>query len=1052
MNGIIAFALRLRALMVALFALVMIAGFIAFLQLNIEAYPDPVPPLVDIVTQNPGQSAEEIERYITIPVEVGVATAPYLTAMRSISLFGLSDVKLQFTYDLTYEEAEQKVLNRLSQLPPLQNQAQPTISPWSPTGEIYRYQLVGPPGYSVMDLKTLQDWVLARRFRAVPGVIDVTSWGGKTKTFEIQIDRNKLVAYGLTLPQVLQTLNNSNINVGGNTVNIGQQSAVVRGVGLIRSMNDIRNTMLTAANGTPVLLSDIAEIKVGNKPRLGIAGRDAQDDIVQGIVLMRRGQQSLPTIRRVEAEVEKINGSGVLPPGVHIDRIYDRSDLINLTTHTVLFNLVFGMILVFFVQWMFLGDLRSAIIVSSTIPFALFFAIGILVLRGESANLLSVGAIDFGLIVDASVIMVENIFRHLAEGTPLNEAGRISVPAGLTGKLATIFRAATEVNRAIFFSAAIIIAGFIPLFTLSGVEGHIFGPMAKTYAYALAGALLATFTVVPAMSAYLLHEQVRETETIVVRVLRRLYTPVVEYAVAQKILALAAAILLFALALVAVRSLGLEFLPHLEEGNLWIRATMPPSISLEEGNDFVNRMRLVITQIPEVETVVSQQGRPDDGTDATGFFNAEFFASLRPAKQWRNGMTKDKLIEDLSGALEAKFPGANFNFSQYIQDNVEEAVSGVKGENSVKLVGNDVVVLTETAEKIKTAMSKVGGVADLAVFTSLGQPTLRIDIDRKAAARYGLAPGDINSAVQIAIGGQAVGDLYEEGSDRHFPMIVRLAPRYRQNPETISSLTIAVQDPITNKVAQIPLSDVASINLVTGPAFIYREQQQRYIPIKFSVRGRDLGSTVLEVQRKIAEEVQLPAGYRLEWAGEFGNLQDAIKRLRVIVPVTILLIGMLLYVNFASLTDTLLGVAVIPMAMVGGIFALFFTDTPFSVSAAIGFIALFGIAVMEGIILLSYCNQLIESGTDRAAAILRACEVRFRPVMMTCIAACVGLLPAALSTEIGAQVQRPLALVVVGGILLTPILVLIILPVLIDLFSRRTRIDVVDQGAIAPAE
>jgi cobalt-zinc-cadmium resistance protein CzcA len=1052
MNAIIAFALRLRALMVALFVLVMIGGVTAFVRLNIEAYPDPVPPLVDIVTQNPGQSAEEIERYITIPIEVDVAVAPYLTAMRTISLFGLSDVKLQFTYDLTYEEAEQKVLNRLSQLPALQNQAQPTISPWSPIGEIYRYQLIGPPGYSVMDLKTLQDWIIARRFRAVPGVIDVTGWGGKTKTFEIQIDRDKLVAYGLTLPQVLQTLNNSNINVGGNTVNIGQQSAVVRGVGLIRSMSDIRNTMLTAANGSPVFLSDIAEIVVGNKPRLGIAGRDEQNDIVQGIVLMRRGQQSLPTIRRVEAEVEKINTSGILPPGVQIERIYDRSDLINLTTNTVLFNLVFGMILVFFVQWIFLGDLRSAIIVSSTIPFALFFAIGILVMRGESANLLSVGAIDFGLIVDASVIMVENIFRHLAEGAPLNGAAATPAPFGLRGKLATIFRAATEVNRAIFFSAAIIIVGFIPLFTLSGVEGHIFSPMAKTYAYALAGALFATFTVVPALSAYLLHERVRETETIVVSILRRMYSPMVEFAVAHRILAVAATGLLFALALFAVRLLGLEFLPHLEEGNLWIRATMPPSISLEEGNDFVNRMRLVIKNFPEIETVVSQQGRPDDGTDATGFFNAEFFAPLKPAKEWRKGMSKDKLIEEVNEALEAKFPGVNFNFSQYIQDNVEEAVSGVKGENSVKLIGNDIVVLTETAEKIKTAMSKVRGVADLAVFTSLGQPTLRIDIDRKAAARYGLAPGDINSAVQTAVGGQAAGDLYEEGSDRHFPLVVRLAPKYRQNIETISSLTIAVQDPVTNKVAQIPLSEVASINLVTGPAFIYREQQQRYIPIKFSVRGRDLGSTVLEAQRRIAQEVPLPAGYRLEWVGEFGNLQDAIKRLRVIVPLTILLIGILLYINFASLTDTLLGIAVIPMAMIGGVFALLLTGTAFSVSAAIGFIALFGIAVMEGIILLSYFNQLIEGGVGRNAAIMQACQIRFRPVMMTCIAACVGLLPAALSTAIGAQVQRPLALVVVGGILLTPILVLIILPVLIDVFSRRTRPEPVDQRAAEPAE
>jgi cobalt-zinc-cadmium resistance protein CzcA len=1051
MNAIIAFSLRFRALMVALYVFVMVGGVIAFLQLNIEAYPDPVPPLVDIVTQNPGQSAEEIERYITIPIEIGVATAPYLSAMRTISLFGLSDVKLQFTYDLTYEEAEQKVLNRLSQLPTLQNQAQPTISPWSPIGEIYRYQLVGPPGYSVMDLKTLQDWVIARRFRAVPGVIDVTGWGGKTKTFEIQIDREKLVAYGLTLPQVLQALTNSNINVGGNTVDMGQQSAVVRGVGLIRSMSDIQNTMLTAANGTPVLLSDIAQVMVGNKPRLGIAGRDNENDIVQGIVLMRRGQQSLPTIERVKAEVEKINSSNILPLGVRIERIYDRSDLINLTTRTVLHNMIFGMILVFLIQWIFLGDLRSAIIVSSTIPFALFCAVGLLVLRGQSANLLSVGAIDFGLIVDATVIMVENIFRHLAEGAPRNGAREAPAPAGLRGKLATIFRAATEVNRAIFFSAAIIIVGFIPLFTLRGVEGHIFAPMAQTYAYALAGALIGTFTVVPALSAYLLHERVRETETIVVRALRRVYTPVVEFAIAHRLLALTVTGALFLLALLAVRFLGLEFLPHLEEGNLWIRATMPTSISLDEGNAAVNRMRMAIKAFPEVQTVVSQQGRPDDGTDATGFFNAEFFAPLRPADEWRRGLSKDKLIEEINAELEENFPGVSFNFSQYIQDNVEEAVSGVKGENTVKLVGNDVVALTQTAEKIKAAMSSVRGVTDLAVFTSLGQPTLSIDVDRKAAARYGLAPGDINAAIQTAVGGQAAGDLYEEGSDRHFPLIVRLAPKYRQNIESISGLTIAVQDPTTNKVAQIPLSEVANIKLVTGAAFIYREQQQRYIPIKFSVRGRDLGSTVLEAQRRIAETVDLPPGYRLEWAGEFGNLQDAVKRLEVIVPVTILLIGILLYVNFASLIDTLLGVAVIPMAMVGGIFALYVTQTPFSVSAAIGFIALFGIAVMEGIILISYYNQLIAGGAERGAAILQACRTRFRPVMMTCFAACVGLLPAALSTAIGAQVQRPLALVVVGGILLTPILVLVILPVLIDVFSRRTQRELTDQTATEPA-
>src|SRR6516162_5637023 len=495
MNAIIAFALRMRALMVALFVLVLIGGVTAFLRLNIEAYPDPVPPLVDIVTQNPGQSAEEIERYITIPIEIQMAGLPNVTAVRTISLFGLSDVKVQFTYAFTYDEAEQRVINRLAQLSPLPNGATPQISPDSPIGEIYRYRVVGPPGFSVTDLKTIQDWILERRFKAVPGVIDVTGWGGKTKTYEVTVDLDKLLSYGITLPQVLQTLNNSNINVGGQTVNFGPQAAIVRGVGLIHSMEQIRDTMITAVNGVPVKIGDIATVAPGHQPRLGIAGQDEDDDIVQGIVLMRRGEQSMPTIRRVEAEVEKINSSSILPPGVRIERIYDRSDLINVTTRTVLHNMVFGIVLIFCVQWVFLGNLRSAVIVATTVPFALFFAITLLVLRGESANLLSVGAIDFGLVVDASVIMVENIFRHLSEGEQHHEYAPTGIAQrfGLTGKLRTILRSASEVNQAIFFAAGIIIAGFVPLFTLSGVEGHIFGPMATTYAYAIAGGIVATF-------------------------------------------------------------------------------------------------------------------------------------------------------------------------------------------------------------------------------------------------------------------------------------------------------------------------------------------------------------------------------------------------------------------------------------------------------------------------------------------------------------------------------------------------------------------------------
>jgi heavy metal efflux system protein len=1044
MNGIVAFALKQRVLMVALLLFLCAAGVVAFIKLNIEAYPDPVPPLVDIVTQSAGQSAEEIERYITIPIEIQMAGIPHVSTARTISLFGLSDVKVQFTYDFTYEQAEQWVVNRLAQLPPLPNGAIPQISPESPVGEIFRYRVAGPPGYSVMDLKTIQDWILQRRFKAVPGVVDVVGWGGKTKTYGITIDQSRLIDYGLTLPQVLQVLNNSNINVGGQTVNFGPQAAVVRGIGLIHSIDEIRNTMLTASNGSPVLMSDVATVTVEHLPRLGIAGMDDDDDIVEGIVLMRRGEQSTPTIKLVQAEVEKINGSNILPPGVQIQKIYDRSDLIAVTTRTVLHNMIFGIVLIFLVQWLFLGNLRSAAIVATTIPFALFFAIVIMVLRGESANLLSVGAIDFGLVVDATVIMVENVYRHLAQKPEERFARsaimhRVRPTVGLRGKFAVIGNSATEVNRSIFFSAAIIIAGFVPLFTLSGIEGHIFGPMAKTYAYAIAGGLIATFTISPALSALLLPERVSETETLIVRGLRRFYRPVLEFALENRLLTLGGVALLAVLALVAVRSLGLEFLPKLEEGNLWIRATMPPSISLEESDGYVNGMRRLIKSFPEVATVVSQHGRPDDGTDATGFFNAEFFVPLTPFASWPAGVDKDKLTDQVTKALQAQFPGVEFNFSQYIEDNVEEAASGVKGENSVKLFGNDLEHLETTAAKIKDVLKTVPGIADLAVLNSLGQPTVKVDIDRARAARYGLAPGDINATIAAAIGGQAAGDLFEEGSDRHFPMIVRLAPEYRQSLDAIRRITVGAQSPNGSGIVQVPLGDVAKVSLVSGASFIYREGQQRYIPIKFSVRDRDLGSAVLEAQQRVAEQVQLPGGYRLEWVGEFGNLQEAAQRLLIVVPISILLIGILLYINFASLTDALLAGSVIPMALIGGIFALYVTGTPFSVSAAIGFVALFGIAAMDGIIVISYFNSLMDTGLDKTDAVLRAGQVQMRPVAMTCIVACVGLLPAAISTGIGSQVQKPLALVVVGGILLAPALILIVLPVLVDVFSRRRQ-------------
>ena len=1057
MAGLIVTALKQRILMFVLMIAVFVGGGIAFMKLNIEAYPDPVPPLVDIIVQSPGQSAEEMERYMTIPVEIQMAGIPNVTAVRTISLFGLSDIKVQFNYNFTYDQAEQWVINRLSQLPPLPNGVTPQISPESPIGEVMRYRVVGPPGYSVTDLKTIEDWILERRFKAVPGVVDVNGWGGKTKTYEVTVDQNKLLHYGLTIPQVLTALNNANINVGGQTVDFGAQAAVVRGVGLIRSLDDIRDTMVSQNNGSPVLIRDVATVTVGNQPRLGIAGQDNDNDIVMGIVLMRRGAQSLPTIKRVEALIDHINHSNILPPGVRIEKIYDRSDLISVTTHTVLHNMMEGMLLIFLLQWVFLGNLRAAFITSATIPFALSFAIGLMLLLGESANLLSVGAIDFGLVVDATVIMVENIIRRLSQPpaqrfqrSPLVQ--RVRTSAELRGRFAVIANAATEVNKSIFFSAAIIIAGFVPLFTMSGIEGHIFGPMAKTYAYAIAGGLLATFTVTPALCGLFMHDQERERDTWLVRMMHKVYHPIVGFALANRVLTLGFLMVLLVFAGLAVRSLGLEFLPKLEEGNFWIRATMPTSISLDGGSAYVDRIRNIIKSYPEVVTVVSQHGRPDDGTDATGFFNAEFFVPLKPFDTWPAGMDKDKLTAEMTANLNAEFPGVDFNFSQYIEDNVEEAASGVKGENSVKLYGSDLEVLEATADKIKDVMASVPGITDLAVLTSLGQPTVRIDVDRARAARYGLAPGDVNSTVAAAIGGQAAGNLYEDGSDRNFPIVVRLAPEYRKSLDAIRHIVIGAPNPNGSGVVPIPLTDVAKVSLTSGASFIYREGQERYIPIKFSVRGRDLGTTVLEAQKKVDEAVTIPGGYHLEWVGEFGNLEDAIARLEVVVPLAIVLICLLLFINFGSLVDMLLAASVIPMALIGGIFALYATGTPFSVSAAIGFVALFGIAAMDGIIMLTFYNSAIEGGLDRTAAILRTCQVQMRPVMMTCIVACVGLLPAAVSNGIGSQVQKPLALVVVGGIVLAPVLILIILPVLIDLFSKRAAIRDLGEEGLEPAE
>ncbi|CAA9231847.1 MAG: Cobalt-zinc-cadmium resistance protein CzcA; Cation efflux system protein CusA [uncultured Craurococcus sp.] len=1034
MRQIVAFSLQRRPLVILLFFAFIIVGLIAFTRLNIEAYPDPVPPQVVIITQNPGQSAEEIERYVSIPVEVAMAGLPNLTSVRSTSLFGLSDVRVQFNFNYTYDQALQQVLNRLGQLNGLPEGVQPQISPLSPIGEIMRYRLVGPPGYSLADLKTLQEWVLDRRFKRVPGVVDVTSFGGLTKSYNVVVDLRRIAALGLTLPQVIQAVRAGNATVGAGTIRIGPQAAVVQGIGLIRGLDDIRNVVVSAEGGVPVLLGDLATVEIGNLPRLGIAGQENNDDVVLATVLMRRGEQTLPTIRGVQQEVARINAGGVLPPGVKIVPLYDREDLVKITTRTVVHNIIEGVALILLIQWLFLGDFRGALVVAATVPFAFLFAILLMMARGESANLLSLGALDFGLLVDATVIMVENIYRHL--GLSRNPAHRYIAPAGskeLSGLSLTVLRAAGEVDKAIFFSALIIIAAFIPLFTLGGIEGRIFGPMSKTYAYAIIGALLATFTITPALAVALLREDSKERDTLLVRALRWGHSRLYAAAMRARAVCLMLAAALFAGSLLLMSQLGAEFLPTLEEGNLWVRASMPGTISLEEGNDTVNRIRRELMEFPEVITATSQQGRPDDGTDSAGFFNAEFFLPLKPPQQWTTAPNRDGLVRAMQERLSGRFVGVEFSYSQAISDNVQEAASGVKGANAVKVYGPELDIIARKAEEIRQVMAGVEGVADLAVFRSLGQPTVAVQIDRARAARYGLAVDDVNEVVQAAIGGREAGRLYEPGGDRNFPIIVRLDAPYRDSLEAIGRIPVGGPRGAT-------LSDVAEIKLVSGVSYIYREDASRYVPIRFSVRGRDPASTVAEAQALVAARVELPPGYRLDWVGEFRNLQEAIGRLLVVVPAALALILVLLYVQFNSLRETLLVFGIVPMSITGGIAALAVAGLNFSVPAAIGFLALFGITVMEGIIMLSHFNHLRLEGTPWRPALDQAGRDRMRPVFMTCFASFTGLLPMALATGIGADVQKPLALVVVGGIGLVPFFILVVFPAMIDLFGKPRHI------------
>jgi heavy metal efflux system protein len=1006
---LVAFAIKMPFIVLATATVLVIAGLTAYSKLDIEAYPNPVPPLVEVITQPDGYSAEEVERYVTIPLEIGLAGMLGLDHTRSQSLFGLSDVKCYFDWDTPYEKARQEVINRI-QFVQLPNNMQAQLSPWNAIGEVFRYTIAGR-GYTTRDLKSAEDWILERQFKQVRGVIDVVSFGGETKQYHVGVDPFRMRGHNVALDQLVSAIQASNTNVGGGRLSMGEQAYTVRGIGLLRNVHDIEDVVVNEQKGIPIRVKDIADVTLGYAPRLGIVGHDDDPDVVQGVVLMRYGGQTAPTLDGIHKRIDYIRANHLLPPGMDITPYYDRGNLVKLTTHTVLENLIVGMLLVSVVLFLFLGHTRAALITAFNIPLALLVAFCGMVGTGTPANLISLGAVDFGIVVDSTVIMMENIFRHLGS----HGKGTMSE---------RILQASREVATPMTFSTLIIGVAFLPLFTMTGVAGVIFSPMAMTYAFAIGGAIVLALTLTPVLAGKFVPAQAEEKEPFVMRAAHVLYRPLFRTALKYPKRVLLLALVPVALGMVAFQWLGGEFMPHLEEGNFWIRATLPMSISLEQSAKYVGRIRTILRgcsedpsvpcdeahrKHPEVLTVVSQLGRPDDGTDVAGFQNIELFAPLKPFDEWPRGLTKDLLTDELSRELNQAFPGVVFNFSQMISDNVEEAVSGVKGENSVKVFGNDLEENEKNAQAIVEVMSHVRGVKDLGMFSSMGQPSVVITPDRQACSRYGLNTADVEAVIQAAMGGQAITQVYE--GEKRYDLTVRWLEQYRSSLESIRELTIS-----TPEGMKIPLGQIASIVVNEGPSNIYREDGQRYTPVKFSVRGRDLESTIGEARAKIAANVHLPYDSHLEWAGEINELKEAEDRLKVILPITLLLIAFLVYSATENWMDSLIVFMNIPVATAGGVLALLATGVHFSVSAAMGFISIFGIAVQDAILVVTYFQRLREvEGRSIIDSAYEACEKRLRPCLMTTLVAMIGLFPAAVSTGIGSQTQKPLAIVVIGG-------------------------------------
>jgi cobalt-zinc-cadmium resistance protein CzcA len=1031
---IVDFALKNRLLVLA-FALVLFAGgIVAFRDLPIEAYPDVADNYVEVITQWPGISAEQIEQQVTIPLEIVMNGIPHVVHLRSFSLFGLSDLKLVFDDESDNDWNRERVLERLSQvtLPP--NVVPQMGTDWSPVGQIYFFTLHSTnPKYDPMELKSIEDWVIEKNFKSVPDVVDVSSFGGPTREYQVRVDPNKLVSYGLSLAQVEQQLANNNVNAGGSFIQEGLQQVNVRSVGLVDKVHDIEETVLLTKSGTPLRVEDIAVVSQGPKIRLGqfakgIHREDGRivdnDDVVSGIVLLRKGAAADTALQGINKKVKELNDH-ILPPGVKVVPFIDRSDLVHFTSHTVLHNLTEGMILVSIILLIFLGNVRGALIVAATIPFSLLFASICLDLRHIPANLLSLGALDFGMVVDGSVVMMENIIRHLG-----HKNGNSKTPSE------RISEASHEVQRPVFYAIAIIITAYLPIFTLQRVEGRLFHPMAWTVAFALLGALLFSILITPVLASFAFAKGAKEWHNPAMQSSIKYYRIAVRWAIRRRALTVGAGVLGLFIALYLALSgvIGSEFLPHLDEGALWVRGTLAPSTGPDEGIRVSNQARIILCSFPEVPQCTSQTGRPDDGTDTTSFFNTEYFVDLKPKEQWRPVFheNKDELIAAMNREL-SKIPGVVWGFSQPIEDNMEEAVSGVKGELATKVYGNDLKLLEEKSDQIAKIMGTVKGIEDLGVFHVLGQPNLNVTVDRTQAARYQINVADVQDAIQTAVGGNALTQVLQ--GEARYDLVLRYLPQFRDTREAIEKIRL-----LSPSGERVSLAQLCKIQETDEGSEIYREGNQRYVAIKYSVRGRDLGGAVEEAMKKINDQVKLPPGYHIDWEGEYESQKRADERLLIVLPITILIIFIILYTMFKSFKWALLILANVAMARIGGLLALLITGTNFSVSSGVGFLALFGVSVQTGVIMLEYINQLRARRYSIEDAAVEGAVLRLRPIMMTMLVATLGLLPAALSHAIGSDSQRPFAIVIVGGLIADLVMSIFLLPTLYVWIAGETDV------------